>query len=250
MTSKKTWVKVLSLCAGVMLASAPIRALAQDMGGRVGTIDTSKLAVDLGWDREMKTNMGKLKDQLEGEFKQLEMLYDGQLQTKKKAMGIKGDETGEQLQKILTLDQQRDLMTMLNTGRQNLGNVQQQANQQVQRYAAEWDKQYSDAIKPIVQSIAKDKKLSVVINLRATPLMYSDPTVDITDAVVAFALTHPPKLTPVEIPKINVSGDIGGLSTTQPAMTPSTPAPTTPSAPVTPTTPAPKSVTPVAPTRR
>lgn len=192
--------------------------------GRVGTIDTQKLAADLGWDREMNENIKKISGQMEGEFLQLRNHYDSTLEQKKKDMGITGTETGDELSKKLTQPQQRELMELVNGARQKLSQVQQYANQQVDKYRTDWLNQYGSAIRPIVRQIAQQKKLSVVINIQQIPLMYSDPGVDITDAVSDAARANPPKLIPVDPPKMIsdlFAKPSATQSTTAPAAAPS-----------------------------
>ena len=193
---------------------------AQEATGRIGTIDTRRLATDLNWSREMDANIKRISEEIQTNARQIELLYDAQVQQKKKEFGIKGDETVEQLNKMLTEAQKTEMIGMINLARQNLTSFQQQANQAMQKYVNEWDKQYSDAIRPLVRQIAESRKLSVVINLSSTPVMYSDPAVDVTDAVVDAAKKQPPKFIPVDVPKITIPGDIGTLSklpTSQPA---------------------------------
>ncbi len=203
-----------------------------ELTGRVGTIDTQKLAKDLGWDNEMNENIKKISDQMKNEFQQLRNLYESTLQQKKKEMGISGNETGDELAKKLTLAQQRELMDLVNGAKQKLAQVDQFASQQLEKYRTDWLNQYGSAIRPIVKQIAQQKKLSVVINVQQIPLMFSDPSVDITDAVSAAAKANPPTLNPVDPPKM-----ISDLfpkspttqSTTAPAVVPETQPKTSPS---------------------
>ena len=206
-----TGILCLTLAGGAVLtptlyaADRPVLAankLEVETAGRVGTIDTQKLATDLGWDREMNDNIKKISGQMESEFQQLRSHYDSTLDQKKKDMGITGTETGDELSKKLTQTQQRELMELVNGARQKLAQVQQYANQQMEKYRTDWLNQYGNAIRPIVRQIAQQKKLSVVINIQQIPLMYSDPSVDITDAVSDAARANPPRLIPVDAPKM------------------------------------------------
>lgn len=206
-----TGILCLTLAGGAVLtptlyaADRPALAankLEVETAGRVGTIDTQKLAADLGWDREMNENIKKIFGQMESELQQLKNLYDSTIQQKKKEMGITGTETGDELSKKLTQAQQRELMELINGGNQKLSQVQQYAKQQLEKYRNDWLNQYGSAIRPIVKQIAQQKKLSVVINIQQIPLMYSDPSVDITDAVFDAAKASPPKLYPVDPPKM------------------------------------------------
>lgn len=195
----------MQLTQAVHAADRPVMTspkLDTELTGRVGTIDTQKLATDLGWDKEMNENIKKISDQMKSEFQQLRNLYESTLQQKKKEMGISGTETGDELAKKLTLAQQRELMDLVNGGSQKLAQVQQYANQQLEKYRTDWLNQYGSAIRPIVKQIAQQKKLSVVINVSQIPLMFSDPSVDITDAVSTAAKANPPMLNPVDPPKM------------------------------------------------
>ena len=195
-----------------------------DSTGRIGTIDTAKLASELRWDTEMNANLAKMTKQMDEEFQQLAGIYSSLLQQKAKEMGFSGKETKEEGAKkfaTLTQDQQRELTVMSNEARQKLTQVQQYANQQLEKYRNDCLTEYSKAIRPIVKSISEQKKLSVVINVQQIPLMYADPTVDITKAVVDAAHANPPKLYPVDPPKM-ISDLFAKGAATQPTTGPAT----------------------------
>ena len=182
----------------------PVPATSESTG-RIGTIDSAKIAADLRWDTEMNANVTKMTKQMEEEFQQLAGIYGSLLQKKAKEFGYTGTETKEESEKkfaSLTPEQQRELTVMSNEARQKLAQVQQYANQQLEKYRTDCLAQYGVAIRPIVRRISEQKKLSVVINIQQIPLMYVDPAVDITNAVVDAANANPPKLYPVEPPKM------------------------------------------------
>jgi Skp family chaperone for outer membrane proteins len=206
---------------------------AVEPAGHIGTIDTAKLAADLRWDTEMNANVTKMTKQMDDEFQQLAGIYSSLLQQKAKEMGFLGTETKEESAKkfaALTQDQQRELTVMSNEARQKLTQVQQYANQQLEKYRNDCLTQYSVAIRPIVRRISEQKKLSIVINIQQIPLMYSDPMVDITNAVVDAANANPPKLYPVDPPKM-ISDLFAKGPSTQPTTVPATKT-TTPVTPV------------------
>jgi Skp family chaperone for outer membrane proteins len=218
---KRIALTALFVAACVFVTEAqPIAKPETEGSGRIGTIDTQKLAHDLGWDREMNDNLGRMGGEMEGQFKQLGGMYDSLIQQKKKEYGVTGNETMEEINKKMTPVQQREMMELVNKARQELTQVQQYAKGELDKYRNEWLAQYGDAVRPFVRRIAQDKRLSVVINTQQIPMMYTDPAVDITNAVVDAVLANPPKLTPVAPPKM--ISDLFQHSTTQSTTMPST----------------------------
>ena len=174
-----------------------------DATGRIGTIDTAKLAKDLGWDREMNANMKVLEGQLINEMQKLNTLFGAQLEAKQKELGLMGTDA-EKTEKFKKLSeaQQQQYAGMANQAQQMMGQVQQYAQQQMQKYIADWNKEYSEAIRPLVQQVAVEKRISVVLNVQVVPVVYTDSGVDITDTVAKVARNKPPTLNAVALPKL------------------------------------------------
>ena len=177
----------------VSAADAPPKiSFDSDATGRIGTIDTAKLANDLGWDRDMNANIETLKAQLGSELQKLGGLFGAQLEAKQKELGLSGTEKEkEEKFKKLTVDQQ-----------QQYAGMAQNAQQQMQKYVQDWNKEYGDAIRPLVAQVAAEKRLSVVVNIQVVSVIWSDPGVDITGAVFKVASKNPPKLRQIEPPKL------------------------------------------------
>jgi Skp family chaperone for outer membrane proteins len=192
---------------------------APDPGGRTAIVDLDQVATDLGWMREMQSNMTTLDQQLKNDLNRIREAYDTQLRDKYREFAPQeGDK--------LTQAQQETLQQMLSVGRQNMAQVENAANQQFQTYRSEWVKQYRQAIAPVVREVATQKKMSVVLN-KSDPILYSDQLVDLTDAVVDAARAKPPVLHPVPVPTINAPGLLqvpSAASTQNSSATPPRPA--------------------------
>ena len=219
----------------VSAADAPPKiSFDSDATGRIGTIDTAKLANDLGWDRDMNANIETLKAQLGSELQKLGGLFGAQLEAKQKELGLSGSEKEkEEKFKKLTVDQQQQYAGMAQNAQQQMGQVQQVAQQQMQKYVQDWNKEYGDAIRPLVAQVAAEKRLSVVVNIQVVSVIWSDPGVDITGAVFKVASKNPPKLRQIEPPKLFKEP----LPTTQEALKIAATQNAKPTTPTTPTTP-------------
>jgi Skp family chaperone for outer membrane proteins len=184
---------------------------------RVGVVNLEQVGKDLGWSKELDANIATFQSKLRDEYQQAAQRYEKELQQKKAELGIKDTDTIQEMNKKLTPQQQQDLGQMFTAGRQILGQVQQTANQQLNTYRGEWGRQYREALSPLIKQVAQDRRIAIVIP-DPGPLLYSDPSVDITPAVIEAAKAHPPTFKPVPLPTIQVPLSIAA---TQPATQPS-----------------------------
>jgi Skp family chaperone for outer membrane proteins len=190
----------------------------------IGVVDVNKVVNDLGWANELNSNLTNLQNQLSTELRNVTAQYESQLQQKKRDLGLKESDSLQDIGKKITPQQQQELVVMFNTGRQLLVQLQQAAGQQFENYRQQWFQQWREALNPIVKQVAQDKKLTVVFSTPG-PILYTDPSADLTAAVIDAAKLHPPTFKPVQLPQIKVPLSIDPAtaatqSTTQPTTQP------------------------------
>src|SRR5215208_2278055 len=148
-------------------------------GAEVGVVDLDRVAADLGWMKEMDTNLKTLEQQFKNELQARGDQYGAEVQAQFKRYAPK--ETDK-----LTPQQEQDLNQMVLVRRQVLGQLQQAAGQQYQGYKGEWIRRYREALQPIVRDVASDKKVQVVIT-KTDIVMHVGGAADLTSAVTDAA---------------------------------------------------------------
>jgi len=202
--------------------SRPANGAPADAGGaavadKIGVVNLEQVGKDLGWAKELDANIATFQGKLRDEYQQAAQRYEKELQQKKADLGIKDSDTIAEMNRKLTPQQSAELGQMLTAGQQILGRVQQAANQQLLNYRGEWGRQYREALTPLIKQVAQERRIAIVLP-DPGPLLYSDPGVDITPAVIDAAKAHPPSFKPVPLPTIQVPQSISATQpTTQPA---------------------------------
>jgi Skp family chaperone for outer membrane proteins len=190
---------------------------------RVGIVDLDKVAIDLGWKAKLETNQKTYMDKLKNELVQIANMYRKQMVDKKASFA-----PGEKDQ--LTTEQQQTLMNMIGAYNQIVQQLDQQAGQRYQEYGQVSMARYREALTPIVRQVAQEKHVGVVMTQLGN-IIYADPALDITNAVVDAARKTPPALT--DVPMNDLSGAPADLpsqlpaGTTQPSMGGATTKPST-----------------------
>lgn len=191
--------------------------------GATAVVDMDKVAGDLNWLIQLRTNQETYANQLKTEFEQFKQRYEQQVQDKAKSMIPPGTKEGEKY--TLSSVQAQDLSNVIANERQALANLSQQANQLMNNYRLQWIKQYREVLTPIVRQVAQDRKMNVVVT-RSDTLLWADPSVNLTDAVVDAARARPPSLTQVPMDHLQGPSDIRtqqaqtALPQTQPSTEP------------------------------
>lgn len=193
--------------------------------GATATVDIDKVAKDLNWMAKLQTNRETYVVQLKTDLANFQQRWEGQVQQHVKDMVPPGTPEGGKY--TLSQSQSQELTNYIVQARQQVQQLQQQAEQQLNNYQAQWIRQYRDALSPIVRQVAQDKRMNVVL-VQNDAVMFADRSVDLTDAVVDAARAKPPALT--EVPMTHLSGppDIrlnqpSTLSATQPSTRPAPP---------------------------
>jgi Skp family chaperone for outer membrane proteins len=194
-----------------------------DGNGATAVVDMDKVAGDLNWLIQLRTNQETYANQLKTEFEQFKQRYEQQVQDKAKSMIPPGTKEGEKY--TLSSVQAQDLSNVIANERQALSTLSQQANQLMNNYRLQWIKQYREVLSPIVRQVAQDRKMNVVLT-RSDTLLWADPSVNLTDAVVDAARARPPSLTQVPMDHLQGPSDIRtqqvqtALPQTQPSSQP------------------------------
>jgi Skp family chaperone for outer membrane proteins len=211
-TSTAVCALALSLAAACDKTNSTATTQPGPKGPDVGIVDLDQVATDLGWFREMKTNLEVLEKQFKGDLQARQDQFQGEVQAELKRLGLKeGDK--------LTPQQDQMLGQMVLVRRQVYGQLQQAANQSYQQYQAEWLKRYREALEPVVKDVGFVQKTKLVL-MKSEAVLYSDSTVDLTPAVTAAAREKPPTFSAPpkpQLPPVDLSG--AGASATRPAAT-------------------------------
>ena len=189
--------------------------------GNTAVVDLNKVFRELGWLTKLQSNGEVYGGQLKTDFSQFQRRYNEQLQAHLKDMIPPGVREGERY--TLTPNQSQDLSNWVYSERQQEQALGTQAQQDYNAYQQAWIRQYRDALSPIVREVAQDKRMNVVL-AQTDQLLYTDRTVDLTDAVVDAARKQPPSLTEVPMQHLQGPPDIRpqqqSPALTQPATQP------------------------------
>lgn len=166
-------------------------------GERIGIIDTVKVAEQLGWAEKRNDGMQKLKAQLEGDAKAMSAQVTDALTKELDKDGVKAAELRDKFDKLAP-DQKQRILTLQQQIQQLQYNLNQAAQQVTQAYSARWDEKYSRALTPMIRKVATNKKLVAV--MAAQTVIWKDPAVDISDAVIDVAHAEQAKVEEVEMP--------------------------------------------------
>jgi Skp family chaperone for outer membrane proteins len=178
----------------------------------VGVVNLDSVLQQLGWSDKLKNSALDYQKQLGTELSQAYNNYSSQIAEERKAI-MPNDSVKP------TPSQQETLMRMMQSAQNAFGQLQNQAKQQLQNYQIESFKRYRDALMPTVRETAQAKKMTVAL-AQTDVVMFVEPSVDLSNAVVDSARAHPPLLTDVPMPSLPAPPSITGNGpTTLPAAT-------------------------------
>jgi len=180
----------------------------------VGVVNLDSVAHDLGWSDKLKANQEAYQSQLKNEVEAAKAHYRAEFEAQQKAFAPhEGDK--------LTPSQTEVLRQMYGALQQALSATENQANQAFQDYHLESIKRYRDALTPLARQVAEQRKMTVAL-AQSDMMLFVDPTVDLSNAVVDSARTHPPILTDVPMKSIQVQDIKVNPSATLPTTVPTT----------------------------
>lgn len=218
------------VCAVMLMSLLAVTGCQKPSGG-VAVIDLDKVASAMGWLQDMQKNLqgadAELRNQLDGILKgSLKAIEDAKEQVAKDAKltedqikllnSVKDPRELEALP--LTKDQRDKLNEAVNKANTSWQGALNQYQQLLQGRRAALIVGYRDRVRPIAQSVAASKGLTVVLTTADNVLYFDAQQADITDTVITELKKMPPAPPPVPAP--------------------APPATTTPSTPATPATPA------------
>jgi Skp family chaperone for outer membrane proteins len=154
----------------------------------------------------------ELKDASEADINKVKKLLQDDIAAQAKAMGLKD---GDKVDALPDKDKQK-LGQLIGRDDQYLQQLTQAANQRMQGYQNQWVQEYRRVLGPIISEVADQKHVSVVINY-TEPVLYADPSVDLTKAVIADASGKPLHLNDIPMP-----GPLVNITANGPASGPST----------------------------
>lgn len=215
------------ICAGalgsaILLTGGCQKADPGDGGaGKVAVYDIDRVAHDLGWATDMQSNMDNLKKKFEEDLAKSKEMYTQQIINQKKQWAPKDTDK-------LTKDQEQLLNGMNSYANQVLTQLNQNGSQQLASYRQQWIIQYHQALRPILEQVAEERKIAVILE-KNDSIQYTQPSSDISDAITDAARAHPPVINPVQPPQLPNPGPMTiKWPETQPTSKPAEPNSTAP----------------------
>jgi Skp family chaperone for outer membrane proteins len=157
----------------MLVASAVLVTGCGHEGSSVAIIDLSAVAKATGQDEVIRIKAEATRRELVAQLQQLAQNLDQQLAAEAKKVG--DAPTAEQEQRLQSLNVQ---------ARTQLQEVQQQAQLQANQIEQALVIEFKDSISPMAEEIAKAKGAQVIL-AQDVSLFWYEPTVDITDEVIA-----------------------------------------------------------------
>ena len=202
LTKRAMWAVALG---GTLLAVAGPMGCKPDTGtmgggshdsGATAVVNVDKVATDMGWMTSMEKNLTLYKEQLQKDAKTFQDTYNQQINNI--AQSKRPRDLDPKASYTLSPADSQEIQQYLLVERQTLQQIAQEADQYFNNYRVKWITQYRNALSPVVRQVATDKKAAVVIQM-GDNVLYTDRSVDLTDAVVDAAKSKPPTLTEIEM---------------------------------------------------
>jgi Skp family chaperone for outer membrane proteins len=160
----------------------------------VGMVDLKQVEEDLGYLRELTTNLDVLKQELQSDLQARQSQLQTNLQAEAQRLGIK---EGAQLS-----PQQSQAFSKLVQERQVLMNqLDQIARELYSKYQAEWLRRYREALIPVAKEVGFAKKVKLVIE-RGDYILHYDAAIDLTAAVTEAAREKQPVVAAPQRPRL------------------------------------------------
>jgi Skp family chaperone for outer membrane proteins len=197
--------RVLTIALGLFCICTASRAedAFQTIGGpsatRVAVIDLDRAARDLGWMDDMRKEMEECGNQLQADMKKFTGMYNDQLRSIAHSEGVDGAQTPTTAPADLTRDAA--------AARQQLTQLHQKADQLYAGYRASLVARYREALAPIIQKVAHDRKISLVL-VRNDSVLLAEPDIDITSAVIEIARANRPQVAAVPLPRLEGPAEV------------------------------------------
>jgi Skp family chaperone for outer membrane proteins len=236
MHTKRSWWSAALVCGALLVGGGSLAggcnrpdaktdgASSRAEGGQVvAVVDLDKVARDLGWITKMQANLETYQGQLKNDVLKYAGSYEKQIQGAVRALFPKDAKDNDKL--TLTPDQTQQLSQYVAAGRQQVSQLASKADQMFGNYRLNWIKQYRDALAPVVRQVAQDKKVTVVLLSPSDNVLFAEPSIDLTNAVVDAARSKKPDLTEVPMSPLEGPATINYNPTGGPATQPSTTGP-------------------------
>jgi Skp family chaperone for outer membrane proteins len=145
-----------------------------DGGGRVAVLDLERVAKETGYTRQITTQLGGLRTNLQNKLTEVQTQLNTQLTDKQGEFGSKPNE-----------EQRKLLNQLFANAKLQLQQAQQQASDVIQQERSNLISQLRDVLRPYAKRVAGKRGLDVVILKSDTLVFDNSPDSDITDEVIA-----------------------------------------------------------------
>ncbi len=183
----KRW---MTLGAAVVMAATCL-ATAQDAKApaRVAIVDLDAVAKAVGRDAVIRQQLEAATQQLNQQLIKAATEMKSQIEAEQKKLGEKPSE-----------DDQKRVQQMLATANQNVQNNKMVAQLRQQQLRNELIVQFRNEIRPMAEKAARSQGASAVFVAADNVVLWFDPSLDITDEVIAEYRANPPKTIAIPTP--------------------------------------------------
>ena len=179
----------------VSRADVAFQPIGDSSATRVAVIDLDRAARDLGWMDDMRKAMDECSNQLQADMKKFTGIYNDQLRSIARSEGVDVAHTPT----TAPADFSQDAAA----ARQQITQLHQKGDQLYAAYRASLVARYREALAPIIQKVAHDRRISLVL-VRNDSVLLAAPDVDITGAVIEIARANRPQVAAVPLRGLKV----------------------------------------------
>ena len=163
-----------TICAVICLATLIGCGNSSNGGGRVAVLDLERVAKETGYTRQISTQLGGLRSNLQNKLTEVQNQLNTQLNDKQGEFGSKPNE-----------EQRKILNQLFVNAKLQLQQAQQQASDLVQQERSNLIYQLRDILRPYAKQVAGKRGMDVVILKTDTLIFDNSPDSDITDEVIS-----------------------------------------------------------------
>ncbi|MGE0609619.1 MAG: OmpH family outer membrane protein [Pirellulales bacterium] len=196
-------VATMSVGCGQMGAGPAAEPAAQS--GKVAIVDLDEVARRIGRAEEMDAAVVERQQEINADLAKLQAGYVKQFETEREKLGE--DATDEEQQKLARYGAELD---------QKFNVTRQQRSGELAGYRQDLIQQFREDVRPIAQTIAGDRGMTIVVTKNDTVIYAYEPDCDITDAVAAkmgvVKTARKRAAQPDYLPEESVEEDVAPLS--------------------------------------
>lgn len=150
----------------------------------VGLLDISAVSKETGNTQQIKNTLKTMKAKLQADLIQLQSGLQEKIADRQKGFGLKPP----------TDEQKQELAYMFSQAQKEFAQAQEKAGRSLKQKQAKLVIDFRKKIQPVAKRVAGSKKLGTILLKHEAVILVSDPSVDITSAVIALMKKEYPDL--------------------------------------------------------